>query len=56
MHQVHVRMGGFNERARHTYAKTLPNEQLHREWVWSDDRFWDEVYSDITDEEWAARG
>ncbi len=55
MHQVHVRTAEFNERARHTYGKIFPNEQRHREWVWSVDRFWDEVYFDITEEEWAAR-
>ena len=55
MHQVHVRTAEFNERARHTYAKIFPNETRHRDWVWSDDRFWDEVYFDITEEEWAAR-
>ncbi len=55
MHQVHVRTAEFNERARHTYAKIFPNEQRHREWVWSDDRFWDEIYFDITEQEWASR-
>ena len=55
MHQVNIRTAEFNERARHTYAKIFPNEQRHREWVWEDGRFWDEVYFDITEEEWAAR-
>lgn len=55
MHQVHVRTAEFNERARHVYGKLFPNETRHREWVWADDRFWDEVYFDITEEEWAAR-
>ncbi|MCH7699203.1 MAG: GNAT family N-acetyltransferase [Chloroflexi bacterium] len=55
MHQVSIRTAEFNERACHTYAKIFPHEMRHRECVWSDDRFWDEVYFDITEEEWAAR-
>ena len=55
MHQVQIRTAEFNERARHTYAKLFPNEQRHRECVWEDGRFWDEIYFDVTEEEWAAQ-
>ena len=55
MHQVHVRTAEFNERARHVYAKLFPNEQRHRDWVWADGRFWDEIYFDVTEGEWAAQ-
>ncbi len=55
MHQASIRTAEFNERARHTYAKIFPHEMRHRECVWMNDRFWDEVYFDITEEEWSAR-
>ncbi len=55
MHQVHIRTAEFNERARACYAKLFPGQQVHREWVWQDGRFWDEIYFDVTEEEWAAR-
>ncbi len=55
MHQVHVRTVEFNERARNCYAKSFPNMQVHREHQWEDGRFWDEIYFDVTEEEWASR-
>ena len=55
MHQVHIVTTEFNERARACYAKLFPRQQVHREQVWADGRFWDEIYFDITEEEWAAR-
>ncbi len=48
-----VSLGEFTKQM---WAEEHANEQRHREWVWSDVRFWDEVYFDITEEEWAARG
>ncbi len=56
MHQVHIRTAEFNERARACYAKLFPGQQVHREWVWEDGRFWDEIYFDVTEVEWAAQG
>ena len=55
MHQVHIRTAVFNERARACYAKVFPSHQVHREWVWEDGRFWDEIYFDVTEDEWAAQ-
>ena len=51
MHQAHIRTAEFNERARRCYAKIFPHQQMHRQWVWEGDRFWDEIYFDITEEE-----
>ena len=51
MHQVHIFTSEFNERARRCYAAIFPHEQRHRECVWEDGRFWDEIYFDITEEE-----
>ena len=55
MHQVHIRTAEFNERVRACYAKLFPGQQVHRQWVWEDGRFWDEIYFDVTEEEWAAK-
>ncbi len=54
MHQVHIVTAEFNERARRCYEKIFPHEQRHRQWVWEEGRFWDEVYFDITEEEFDA--
>jgi RimJ/RimL family protein N-acetyltransferase len=54
MHQVHIVTAEFNERARRCYGRIFPNQQRHRQWVWQDGRFWDEVYFDITEEEFRA--
>ena len=54
MHQVHIRTAEFNERARRCYGRIFPHQQRRRQWVWEDGRFWDEVYFDITAEEFAA--
>ena len=54
MHQVHIRTAEFNERARRCYGRLFPFEQRHRQWVWEEGRFWDEIYFDITEEEFAA--
>jgi len=54
MHQVHIRTAEFNERARRCYGRIFPHQQRHRQWAWQDGRFWDEVYFDITEEEFAA--
>ena len=51
MHQVHIRTAEFNERARRCYEAIFPHQQRHRQWVWEDGRFWDEIYFDITEEE-----
>jgi len=54
MHQVHVETAEFNERARRCYRAIFPHEQRHRQWVWEGGRFWDEIYFDITEEEFDA--
>jgi len=54
MHQVHVETAEFNERARRCYGSIFPHEQRHRQWVWEDGRFWDEIYFDVTEEEFDA--
>ncbi len=54
MHQAHVRTAEFNERARRCYEKIFPHQQRHRQWVWEEGRFWDEIYFDITEEEFDA--
>ena len=51
MHLVHIRTVEFNERARRCYAAIFPHQQRHRQWVWEESRFWDEIYFDITEEE-----
>lgn len=57
MHQVYIRSIEYNERARRCYGRILPHEARHREgqWSWEDGRFWDQLYWDITEEEWRAR-
>ena len=54
MHQVHIRTAEFNERARRCYGRIFPHEARHRQWVWEEGRFWDEIF-DITEEEFDAR-
>ena len=54
MHQVHILTAEFNERARRCYGKIFPHQQVHREQVWEEGRFWDEIYFDITEEEFDA--
>ena len=51
MHQVHISTAEFNERARRCYGAIFPHEQRHRQWSSSEGRFWDEIYFDITEEE-----
>ena len=54
MHQVHVETAEFNERARRCYGSIFPHDQRHRQWAWEEGRFWDEIYFDITEEEFNA--
>lgn len=54
MHQVHILTAEFNERARRCYEAIFPHQQRHRQWVWEEGRFWDEIYFDITEEEFDA--
>ena len=54
MQQVHIVTAEFNERARRCYGRIFPHEQRHRRWAWHEDRFWDEVYFDIVEEEFDA--
>jgi len=54
MHQVYIVTAAYNERARRCYGRIFPHGQVHRDGVWDDGRFWDEIYFDITEEEFAA--
>ncbi len=54
MRQAHIVTAEFNERARRCYGRLFPFEQRRRQRVWEDGRFWDEIYFDITEEEFDA--
>ncbi len=54
MHTVYIRATEFNERARRCYGRIFPHQVRHRESEWEDGRFWDEIYFDITEEEFEA--
>ncbi len=54
MHQVHIRTVEYNERARRCYGALFPHQQRHRHRTWETGRFWDEIYFDITEEEFNA--
>ena len=55
MQQVHIVTQEFNERARRCYGRIFPHQQRHRRVGWHDGRLWDQMYFDITEEEFAAR-
>ena len=48
---VHIVTQEFNERARRCYGRIFPHQQRHRRVGWQDGRLWDEMYFDITEEE-----
>jgi RimJ/RimL family protein N-acetyltransferase len=54
MHQVYIHTIEYNERARRCYSRIFPHEARHREGEWQDGHFYDQVYFDILEDEFAA--
>jgi RimJ/RimL family protein N-acetyltransferase len=56
MHQVFIHTAEFNERARRCYGKIFPHAARHRECEWqpADERFYDQIFFDILEDEFGA--
>ena len=56
MHQVRIVTSAYNERAQRCYGRIFPHRAVHRDRAWEpqEGRFWDEIYFDILEEEFAA--
>lgn len=56
MHQVRISTAAYNERAERCYGRIFPHRAIHRDraWLWEDGRFYDQVYFDILEDEFAA--
>ena len=56
MHSVRIVTASYNERAQRCYRRIFPHRQVHRErqWFWEDGKFYDQIYFDILEDEFAA--
>lgn len=54
MHQVFIHTIEYNQRARRCYERIFPHEARHREGEWQDGKFYDQIYYDILEDEFAA--
>lgn len=56
MHQVRIVTDVYNERAQRCYGRIFPHRAVHRDrvWEWQEGRFWDQIYFDILEDEFAG--